>query len=201
MHAWQDALQALGDPPPLQVGPSDLAILPYTSGTTGLPKGCMHTHSSVMHNASQRHVGSGSAENVALVVVPMFHITGMVSVMHASIRGGATLVIMPRWDRELAGRLISRWKVTHWTNIPTMVIDLLASPQFASFDLSSLVYIGGGGACHASGCGPATLGAVRTALRGGLRTPPKPQHPRTAIHPMPPNSNAWAFPLWAPTHA
>jgi fatty-acyl-CoA synthase len=53
---------------------------------------------------------------------------------------------MPRWDRELAGRLISRWKVTHWTNIPTMVIDLLGSPQFASYDLSSLVYIGGGGA-------------------------------------------------------
>ncbi|MFO1263034.1 MAG: long-chain fatty acid--CoA ligase [Rhodoferax sp.] len=147
VHAWQDALQALGDPPPLQVGPSDLAILPYTSGTTGLPKGCMHTHSSVMHNAVASGMwGSGSAENVALVVVPMFHITGMVSVMHASIRGGATLVIMPRWDRELAGRLISRWKVTHWTNIPTMVIDLLASPQFASFDLSSLVYIGGGGA-------------------------------------------------------
>jgi len=147
VHAWEDAQQALGDPPPLQVGPGDLAILPYTSGTTGLPKGCMHTHASVMHNAVASGMwGSGSAENVALVVVPMFHITGMVSVMHASIRSGATLVIMPRWDRELAGRLISRWKVTHWTNIPTMVIDLLASPQFASFDLSSLVYIGGGGA-------------------------------------------------------
>ena len=53
---------------------------------------------------------------------------------------------MPRWDRELAGRLISRWKVTTWTNIPTMVIDLLASPNFASYDLSSLAYIGGGGA-------------------------------------------------------
>jgi fatty-acyl-CoA synthase len=53
---------------------------------------------------------------------------------------------MPRWDRELAGRLISRWKVTGWTNIPTMVIDLLGSPNFASFDLSSLTSIGGGGA-------------------------------------------------------
>jgi len=53
---------------------------------------------------------------------------------------------MPRWDREMAGRLISYRKVTTWTNIPTMVIDLLASPNFASFDMSSLVYIGGGGA-------------------------------------------------------
>jgi len=78
--------------------------------------------------------------------VPMFHITGMVSVMHSSIYIGATLVLMPRWDRDLAGRLISKWKITHWTNIPTMVIDLLGSPNMAQFDLTSLVNIGGGGA-------------------------------------------------------
>jgi fatty-acyl-CoA synthase len=147
VHTWEQALQAGGGLPELSVGPQDLALLPYTSGTTGLPKGCMHLHSSIMHNAVASGLwGNGSAENVVLVVVPMFHITGMVSVMHTSIRGGATLVIMPRWDRELAGRLISRWRVTHWTNIPTMVIDLMGSPNFASFDLSSLVYIGGGGA-------------------------------------------------------
>ena len=144
---WNQALAAGGELPALLVGPSDLAILPYTSGTTGLPKGCMHPHTSIMHNAVASGLwGNGSAENVVLVVVPMFHITGMVSVMHTSIRAGATLVVMPRWDRDLAGRLISRWRVTHWTNIPTMVIDLLASPNFASYDLSSLVYIGGGGA-------------------------------------------------------
>ena len=61
----------------------------------------------------------------------MFHITGMVSVMHNNIYTGSTLVVMPRWDRELAGRLISRWQVTRWTNIPTMVIDLMGSPNFA----------------------------------------------------------------------
>ncbi len=144
---WNQALEAGGALPELLVGPTDLAILPYTSGTTGLPKGCMHPHSSIMHNAVASGMwGNGSAENVVLVVVPMFHITGMVSVMHSSIRGGATMVVMPRWDRDLAGRLISRWRVTHWTNIPTMVIDLLASPHFASYNLSSLVYIGGGGA-------------------------------------------------------
>ena len=79
-------------------------------------------------------------------MVPMFHITGIVPLMHGCIRMGVTMVIMPRWDRELAGRMISRWKVTGWTNIPTMVIDLLGSPNFASFDLSSLTGIGGGGA-------------------------------------------------------
>ena len=144
---WNQALTAGGELPTLEVGPSDLAILPYTSGTTGLPKGCMHPHSSIMHNAVASGLwGNGSAENVVLVVVPMFHITGMVSLMHTGVRGGATLIVMPRWDRDLAGRLISRWRVTHWTNIPTMVIDLLASPNFNSYDLSSLVYIGGGGA-------------------------------------------------------
>ena len=90
--------------------------------------------------------GSATSENVTLTVIPMFHITGMVSVMHCSIYVGATMVLMPRWDRELAGRLISQYKVTNWTNIPTMVIDLFASPNFQQFDLSSLTYIGGGGA-------------------------------------------------------
>ena len=147
VHAWEDAMHGTAEPPALAVGADDLAILPYTSGTTGLPKGCMHTHASIMHNAIASSLwGNGCAENVVLVVVPMFHITGMVSLMHTSIRGGATLILMPRWERELAGRLISTWKVTHWTNIPTMVIDLMGSPNFAHFDLSSLVYIGGGGA-------------------------------------------------------
>ena len=142
-----DAVADSGDLPAHSATPQDLAVLPYTSGTTGLPKGCMHTHASIMHNAVASCLwGNSTFENVVLSVVPMFHITGMVSVLHAAIYGSATLVIMPRWERELAGRLISRWRVTHWTNIPTMVIDLLASPNFARFDLRSLVYIGGGGA-------------------------------------------------------
>jgi len=147
VHTWEAALATEGAPPALTVGPADLAVLPYTSGTTGLPKGCMHTHSSIMHNAVASGLwGNGTMENVTLMVVPMFHITGMVSLMHTNMAAGATLVIMPRWDRELAGQLISRYKITHWTNIPTMVIDLMASPNFGQYDLSSLVYIGGGGA-------------------------------------------------------
>ncbi|MFZ2739336.1 MAG: long-chain fatty acid--CoA ligase [Burkholderiaceae bacterium] len=147
VHDWTDALACTASAPAPDTVSGDLAVLPYTSGTTGLPKGCMHTHASLMHNAVAGSLWSNAtAENVTLAVAPMFHITGMVSLMHSSIYSGATLVIMPRWDRELAGRLISSWKVTHWTNIPTMVIDLLASPNFANYDLSSLVHIGGGGA-------------------------------------------------------
>jgi fatty-acyl-CoA synthase len=145
--SWNDALANDLPLPPVTAGPEDLSILPYTSGTTGLPKGCMHTHASVMHNAMASSLwGQGTPETVSLAVVPMFHITGMVSVMHAAIYGSATLILMPRWERDLAGRLISRYRVTHWTNIPTMVIDLLASPRFDRYDLSSLVLIGGGGA-------------------------------------------------------
>jgi len=144
---WAEALASPHPAPGHDRQPEDLCVLPYTSGTTGLPKGCMHTHASIMHNAVAGQLWTGGTpENVSLVVVPMFHITGMVVGMHSGIYTGATLVIMPRWDRELAGRLISAWKVTHWSNIPTMVIDLLASPRFDQYDLSSLVFIGGGGA-------------------------------------------------------
>jgi len=148
-HAWHALMAApsTAQLPAVMAGPDDLAVLPYTSGTTGLPKGCMHTHGTLMHNAMASGLwGSGTPENVTLCVVPMFHITGMVSVMHTNILLGSSLVIMPRWDRDVAGHLISKWRVTHWTNIPTMVIDLLGSPHMGRYDLSSLVYIGGGGA-------------------------------------------------------
>ena len=145
--AWTDALSAGHPAPEHTVGAGDMALLPYTSGTTGLPKGCIHLHSSLMHNAvAGMYWGQATSEVVGLVVVPLFHITGIVSVLHCTVAASGTMVIMPRWDREMAGRLISGRKVTSWTNIPTMVVDLLASPNFASFDMSSLSYIGGGGA-------------------------------------------------------
>ena len=107
----------------------------------------MHRHRSLQHNVFAGALwGNGSHEDVVLGVVPMFHITGMVVIMHGSLAGGASLVLMPRWQREYAARLIAEHRVTRWTNIPTMVIDLLASPQVDSFDLSTMVTIGGGGA-------------------------------------------------------
>ncbi len=185
-HAWVDALACTDAPQALSVGPSDLALLPYTSGTTGLPKGCMHLHKSIMHNAVASSLwGNGSADNVTLAVVPMFHITGMVSVMHTSIYCGATLVIMPRWDRDLAGRLISRYQVTTWTNIPTMVIDLLGSPNFASYDLSSLAYIGGGGAAMPQAVAQRLLEqyGLRYAEGYGLTETAAPSHANPPDHP------------------
>ncbi len=144
---WVDALAAGLLPGAATAEPDDLALLPYTSGTTGMPKGCMHSHRTLMPNI----VGGGlwgyaSAEAVSLGVVPMFHITGMMYGVLGSVYLGSTVVIMPRWDRELAGRLMSRHRVTHWTCIPTMIIDLFGSPHYKTFDLSSLRYLSGGGA-------------------------------------------------------
>ncbi len=144
---WNDAIAEQLAPGPHTAKPDDLALLPYTSGTTGLPKGCMHTHRTLMTNTvgGQWSFGGGP-EPVVLGVVPMFHITGMLYSVLGSVHSGCSVVLMPRWDRELAGRLISHHKISHWTCIPTMVIDLFASPNYKSFDLSSLRSISGGGA-------------------------------------------------------
>lgn len=147
VHSWTSLLAADEVAPDHVVAATDMALLPYTSGTTGLPKGCIHNHASLIHNAlAANHWYGTTSESTLLAVVPMFHITGIVTVMYAGIAAGATLVLMPRWDRHVAGRMISRWRVSLWMNIPTMVIDLLASPGIRDYDLSSLTVIAGGGA-------------------------------------------------------
>lgn len=143
---WAEVLAAARKPTEVRAQPDDLAVLPYTSGTTGLPKGCMHTHRTLMTNTVGGQWSHAGPETVSLAVVPMFHITGLVYNLLANVYHGATAVLMPRWDRELAGRLLGRHRVSHWTCIPTMVIDLFASPNYRSFDLSSLRNLSGGGA-------------------------------------------------------
>ncbi len=143
---WADALAAELPPGPHTAAPDDMALLPYTSGTTGLPKGCIHTHRTLMANAVGGQWSHSGPETVGLGVVPMFHITGMLYSVLGSVYSGATVVLLPRWDRELAGRMISRHAISHWTCIPTMIIDLFGSPNYKSFDLSSLRVLNGGGA-------------------------------------------------------
>jgi len=144
---WLDAIGENRVPGPHTRQPDDLALLPYTSGTTGLPKGCMHTHRTLMANTvGGQWSYAGGPEPVVLGVVPMFHITGMLYSVLGAVYSGCSVVLMPRWDRELCGRLISQHRISHWTCIPTMVIDLFGSPNYKSFDLSSLRSIGGGGA-------------------------------------------------------
>jgi fatty-acyl-CoA synthase len=146
-HRWAELLAQAPAPLPLQASGEDLALLPYTSGTTGAAKGCLHTHATLLHNAlgAGPWLGMGPGD-VTLIVVPMFHITGLVMGMLASIRHGCRIVLLPRWDRRVAVRAISAHGVTHWPNIPTMVIDLLGSDDLNQYRLNSLRYIGGGGA-------------------------------------------------------
>ncbi len=144
---WGEALAAGRAPGPHLGGPDDLAVLAYTSGTTGRAKACMHTHRTLMATVAIAGVWArGSAEDVVLAVVPFFHVTGMQMLMNGSIYLGAGMVVMTRWDRELALKLIERHQVTSWINIPTMVIDLFASPNLRADSLKSLHSISGGGA-------------------------------------------------------
>lgn len=144
---WSDALAAGYDPHQAKAASQDLCSILYTSGTTGRPKGCMHTHHTMMCTAVGGMVWEGvGADSVVLATAPMFHVTGMQHSMNGPIYTGATMAILPRWDAEAAGYMIERYGCTHWPNVPTMVVDLLAHPGTERRDLSSLQNIFGGGA-------------------------------------------------------
>jgi fatty-acyl-CoA synthase len=144
---WSDALARHDSPAPHRAGPDDLCVIPYTSGTTGHPKGCMHPHRSVMYTTLAGPTWSGTAaDDCILAVLPLFHVTGMQSSMNSGIYAAATIVLLPRWDRRVAAELIARYRVTGWTAVPTMVVDLLSSPEIDRYDLSSIRVMGGGGA-------------------------------------------------------
>ena len=127
--------------------PDDLCLMPYTSGSTGNPKGCMHTHATVLHNV----VGACAwkditGKTVALATAPFFHVTGLIHSFLSTIYAGGTMVIQRRWDPHAAAILVARHRCTHWDNVPTMVVDLLSHPEAMKHDVSSLKFIFGGGA-------------------------------------------------------
>jgi fatty-acyl-CoA synthase len=144
---WSDALAAELEPAEHRAGPDDLCVMPYTSGTTGKPKGCIHTHRTVMST-----IVAGGAwvemrpESVVLCSMPLFHVTGMQCSMNQPVYFGSTIVLTTRWDRDTAAELIQRHRVDGWTNIATMAIDFLSNPNLARYDISSMKHIGGGGA-------------------------------------------------------
>lgn len=145
--SWSNALAASLTASPHHASHDDWCVLPYSSGTTGAPKGCLHT----IRGVTATLFGSiawnpATPESVQLVTLPLFHVTGMQNSMNAPLFNGATLVLMTRWDRRVAAELIQRHRVTHWRNITTMCIDFLSDPGIGKYDLSSLIGIGGGGA-------------------------------------------------------
>ena len=145
-------LLAGGPPPAVEIDPAeDLAALPYSSGTTGLPKGVELTHANLVAQARQTQAVMGiTADDVVVGVAPFFHAIGQNLILPCSLRVGATVVTMPRFD--LAGflGLVQEHRATFTIVVPPIVLALAGHPMVDDYDLSSLRLLG---------CGSAPLGA------------------------------------------
>jgi long-chain acyl-CoA synthetase len=138
------------NPPKVKIDPKeDLAVIQYTGGTTGLPKGCMLTHYNITSNIFQISIGSTlerTRDDIILAHLPFYHIYGMTSVMGASIRLGISMVVMKRFDLEKFLELIQEFKVTSALTVMPVLTLLVNSPDLLKkYDLSSLRYINNGG--------------------------------------------------------
>jgi acyl-CoA synthetase (AMP-forming)/AMP-acid ligase II len=133
-------LESPGDPPAVEFDPAtDLVTLPYSSGTTGLPKGVMLTHRNLVANLCQgdQFLVEDDQERV-IAVLPLYHIYGLTVLMCGAIWKGATLVTMPRFDLEEFLRLLQDHRITRAFLVPPIVLGLAKHPLVDKYDLSSL---------------------------------------------------------------
>ena len=159
IERWREVVTHGASMPDVEINADDDATILYTSGTTGFPKGAVSTHGAISQ-AIMAYASEGAIQNVRrepgeegnglapcfILIVPLFHVTGCVPVMLACFAGHLKLVMMYRWDPERALALIERHRVTHFVGVPTQSWDLMESPSFSKYDMSSLVGVGGGGA-------------------------------------------------------
>ncbi|MCB0875824.1 MAG: 4-coumarate--CoA ligase family protein [Solirubrobacterales bacterium] len=134
--------------PAIEVDPAtDLAVLPYSSGTTGLPKGVMLTHRNLIANVLQTDtVFDIGPDDVLIGVLPFFHIYGQTVIMNLGLRNGATVVTMPRFDLDQFLSLVQEHGVTLANVVPPIALALAKHPAIDGADLSSLRVIMSGAA-------------------------------------------------------
>ncbi|GHB36905.1 AMP-dependent synthetase [Streptomyces viridiviolaceus] len=138
-----DMLASTAPEPRVAVDPAeDVAALPYSSGTTGIPKGVMLTHRQIATNLAQLHPSMPAAPgDRVLAVLPFFHIYGLTALMNAPLRLGATVVVLPRFDLDQFLAAIQTHRITGLYVAPPIVLALAKHPLVAQYDLSSLEYI------------------------------------------------------------
>ncbi|MFJ8137043.1 4-coumarate--CoA ligase family protein [Streptomyces sp. NPDC096013] len=138
-----DMLGSTAPEPVVDIDPvTDVAALPYSSGTTGTPKGVMLTHRQIATNLAQLEpaVPTGPGDRI-LAVLPFFHIYGLTALMNAPLRQGAAVVVLPRFDLETFLAAIENHRITGLYVAPPIVLALAKHPAVAQYDLSSLKYI------------------------------------------------------------
>ncbi len=131
------------DAPAVEIEPShDLALLPYSSGTTGLPKGVMLTHANLVANAAQVAVVEPVTEADTLIgILPFFHVYGMTVLLNLTLSVGATVVTLPRFALEQFLQTMQTYGVTYAYLAPPIVLALAKQPVVEQYDLSRLEYI------------------------------------------------------------
>ncbi|GAB6175094.1 long-chain fatty acid--CoA ligase [Paradesulfitobacterium aromaticivorans] len=130
-----------------QIELSDLALLQYTSGTTGIPKGAMITHGNIIANSYGASVWHNyTQDDIHLTVAPLFHITGMILCMSTPLFSGGTIVLFTRFDVEVALKAIELYRVSALTAVTTVFLALINYPHLKKYDTSTLKLSISGGA-------------------------------------------------------
>jgi long-chain acyl-CoA synthetase len=127
--------------PKLRVQPDDLALLQYTGGTTGTPKGAMLSHRNLMANVAQVgnwYSGGRDGQEVLLGVIPFFHVYGMTVGLNMAVKLAATMVLLPRFSPKDVLEAIAKHKPTLFPGVPTMYVALNNHPDVAKYDLTSV---------------------------------------------------------------
>jgi acyl-CoA synthetase (AMP-forming)/AMP-acid ligase II len=137
---FADLLAGPEAPPAFDLDPrSALAALPYSSGTTGLPKGVMLTHRNLVANLEQFRIGWRiSEEDVFCAALPFFHIYGLMIILNSGLLAGATIVTLPRFDLRQFLAAVQEHRVTRGHLAPPLVLALAEAPEAAEYDLSSM---------------------------------------------------------------